>query len=88
MFCIFTFIPLFISLPLPQSIALFPKITIQEDGCQILIIGGGGGGGAKPETTKSVVWHHTFILKPLSQRRKVGWGKSIHFLKALFNTYA
>ena len=48
-FRIFTFIRLFILLPVPQSIALFPKITIQEDGCQILIIvfitGEGGGGG-------------------------------------------
>ena len=66
-FRIFTFITVFISLPVPQSIALFQKITIQEDRCQILIIrergGGGGGEEVKDETTKSVVSGWTFILK-------------------------
>ena len=58
-FRIFTFIPLFISLPLPQSIALFQKVTIQEDGGQILIIKEEGEGGeeVKADKTKSVVSH-------------------------------
>ena len=39
------------------------------------------------KTKKSVVLQQIFIQKALSQKRKVGGGKSIHFLKALFRTY-
>ena len=44
--------------------------------------------GVKAKTKKSVVLQQIFIQKALSQKRKVGGGKCIHFLKALFKTYS
>ena len=38
------------------------------------------------ETTKSVVSSQIFIGRALSQKRKLGRGKSIHFMNALFKT--
>ena len=52
------------------------------------ILWGGGGGEVKAKITKSVVSQQIFIQKALSQKRKVGGGKCIHFLKALFKTYS
>ena len=43
-------------------------------------------GGLKAKITNSVVSQQIFIQKALSQKRKVGGSKSIHFLKALFKT--
>ena len=46
------------------------------------------GGGGEAKIKKSVISQQIFIQKALSQKRKAGRGKSIHFLKALFNTYS
>ena len=37
---------------------------------------------------KSVIFQDIFIWKAVSQKLKVGWGKSVHFLKGLFKTYS
>ena len=46
------------------------------------------GEGVQAKITISVVPQQIFIWKALSQKRKVGRGKSIHFLKALLKTYS
>ena len=45
-------------------------------------------GAAKAKTKKSVVLQQIFIQTALSQKQKVGEGKSIHFLNALLKTYS
>ena len=37
---------------------------------------------------KSVIFQDIFIWKAVSQKLKVGGGKSVHFLKGLFKTYS
>ena len=58
----------------------------REESEEVLTLLVGWGGGVKAKTTKSVDVQHIFVLKGMSQKQKVGGGKSIHFMEALFKT--